>query len=85
MNAGNLDTTNLLLGVMAVVSVLEAAVLHHAQPDARVGDLQHRRRGTMEEDRAVADDVPQGAVGRENALHVGSTNAPRVRKAQPSG
>jgi len=27
MNAGNLDTTNLLLGVMAVVSVLEAAVL----------------------------------------------------------
>jgi len=27
MNAGNLDTTNLLLGVMAEVSVLEAAVL----------------------------------------------------------
>jgi hypothetical protein len=27
MNAGNLDTTNLLLGVMAVVSVLEAVVL----------------------------------------------------------
>jgi hypothetical protein len=27
MNAGNLDTTNLLLGIMAVVSVLEALVL----------------------------------------------------------
>jgi hypothetical protein len=27
MNAGNLDTTNLLLGVMAAVSVLEALVL----------------------------------------------------------
>jgi hypothetical protein len=27
MNAGNLDTTNLLLGVMALVSVLEAVVL----------------------------------------------------------
>lgn len=27
MNAGNLDTTNLLLGIMAVVSVLEAVVL----------------------------------------------------------
>jgi hypothetical protein len=27
MNAGNLDTTNLLLGIMAVVSVLEALLL----------------------------------------------------------
>ena len=27
MNAGNLDTTNLLLGIMAVVSVVEAVVL----------------------------------------------------------
>ena len=27
MNAGNLDTTNLLLGIMAAVSVLEALVL----------------------------------------------------------
>ena len=27
MNAGNLDTTNLLLGIMAAVSVLEAVVL----------------------------------------------------------
>ena len=27
MNAGNLDTTNLLLGIMAVVSVFEALVL----------------------------------------------------------
>ena len=26
MNAGNLDTTNLLLGIMAAVSVLEALV-----------------------------------------------------------
>lgn len=27
MNAGNLDTTNLLLGIMAVVSIVEAVVL----------------------------------------------------------
>ena len=46
----------------------EPAVLHHAETDPRVSDLQHRCRQTVQQDGAVADDPPHHAVGREDAV-----------------
>jgi hypothetical protein len=63
MNAGNLDTTNLLLGIMAAVSVLEALVL------VGVGVMAYRLYGqTMTTVRELEARQIAPLVARVNAL-----------------
>ena len=63
MNAGNLDTTNLLLGIMAAVSVLEAIVL------IGVGVMAYRLYGqTMRSIREIEQRQIAPLVARVSAL-----------------
>jgi hypothetical protein len=63
MNAGNLDTTNLLLGIMAAVSVLEAILL------IGVGVMAYRLYGqTMRSIREIEQRQIAPLVARVNAL-----------------
>jgi len=63
MNAGNLDTTNLLLGIMAAVSVLEAVLL------IGLGVMAYRLYGqTMRTVREIEQRQIAPLVARTNAL-----------------
>ena len=63
MNAGNLDTTNLLLGIMAAVSVLEAILL------IGIGVMAYRLYGqTMRTVREIEQRQIAPLVARANSL-----------------
>ena len=63
MNAGNLDTTNLLLGIMAVVSVLEALLIIGM---GVAGFMVYRKVMTLVEGLEIRQVAP--AMARVNAI-----------------